>query len=102
MQTVVRYSSGFVLLFYSYVGGSSECFLGGDTGRHDMCSTGHYHLTGRTTLLGREIPKVADNMYAKDVRQPRGNYRTCSLQHTRDFVSGGYEINSSCSWVVEH
>ena len=44
-----------------------------------MCSTGHYHLTGCTTLLGREIPKVADNMYAKDVRQPRGNYRTCRV-----------------------
>ena len=68
-----------MLLFYSYVGGSSECFPGGDTGRHDMCSTGHYHLTSCTTLLGREIPKVADNMYAKDVRQPRGNYRTCRV-----------------------
>ena len=32
------------------------------------------------------------NMYAKDVRQPRGNYRTCRLQHTRDFVSGNMRL----------
>ena len=57
-----------------------------------MCSTGHYHHIGRNTLLGREIPKVAAKHVAKDVRQPRGNYRTCRLQHTRDFVSGNMRL----------
>ena len=33
---VVKYSGNFVLLFFSPVEGSSECFLWGGTGEHDV------------------------------------------------------------------
>jgi len=63
--TVVKYSSDFVLLFFSSVERSSECYPRGDTGKHFSGSTNHHHHTGHTTLLGKYILEVA----AKHVRK---------------------------------